>query len=69
MANFLKKMIENDKKELRRLEKIADKIDAHASAMEQLSDEQLREKTDEFKARYQKGNLRRTITRSVCGCP
>ncbi|EJG4578844.1 preprotein translocase subunit SecA [Enterococcus faecalis] len=55
MANFLKKMIENDKKELRRLEKIADKIDAHASAMEQLSDEQLREKTDEFKARYQKG--------------
>ena len=36
-------MIENDKK-LRRLEKIADKIDAHASAMEQLSDEQLREK-------------------------
>ena len=48
-------MIENDKKELRRLEKIADKIDAHASAMEQLSDEQLREKTDEFKARYQKG--------------
>ena len=60
-------MIENDKK-LRRLEKIADKIDAHASAMEQLSDEQLREKTDEFKARYQK-NLRRTITRSVCGCP
>ena len=55
MANFLKKMIENDKKELRRLEKIADKIDAHASAMEQLSDEQLREKTDEFKDRYQKG--------------
>ncbi len=55
MANFLKKMIENDKKELRRLEKIADKIDAHASSMEQLSDEQLREKTDEFKARYQKG--------------
>ena len=55
MANFLKKMIENDKKELRRLEKIADKIDAHASAMEQLSDEQLCEKTDEFKARYQKG--------------
>ena len=55
MASFWKKMIENDKKELRRLEKIADKIDAHASAMEQLSDEQLCEKTDEFKARYQKG--------------
>lgn len=47
-------MIENDKR-IKTIRKIADKIDAHASAMEQLSDEQLREKTDEFKARYQKG--------------
>lgn len=42
-------------KRIKTIRKIADKIDAHASAMEQLSDEQLREKTDEFKARYQKG--------------
>ncbi|WP_086348209.1 preprotein translocase subunit SecA [Candidatus Enterococcus clewellii] len=55
MANFLRKMIENDKKELKRLEVIADKIDTYASAMEQLSDEELKGKTDEFKARYQKG--------------
>ena len=55
MANFLKKMIENDKKELRRLEKIADKIDAHASAMEQLSDEQLREKQMNLKPVIKKG--------------
>ncbi|MFK4566737.1 preprotein translocase subunit SecA [Enterococcus sp. UD-01] len=55
MANFLKKMIENDKKELRRLEGIVDKIDAYADSMAALSDEQLRNKTEEFKARYQKG--------------
>jgi preprotein translocase subunit SecA len=55
MANFLKKIIENDKKELRRLEGIVDKIDAYADSMAELSDEQLRNKTEEFKARYQKG--------------
>ena len=55
MANFLKKMIENDKKELKRLDGIANKIESYASDMEKLSDEELRGKTDEFKARYQKG--------------
>lgn len=34
MVNFLKKMIENDKKELRWLEKIVDKIDVYVSVME-----------------------------------
>lgn len=53
--NFLKKIIESDKKELKRLEKIADQVDALAGEMEALSDEQLRAKTDEFKARYQEG--------------
>ncbi|MGG5343575.1 preprotein translocase subunit SecA [Enterococcus sp. AZ192] len=55
MANFLKKMIENDKKELKRLEGIAAKIESFASSTEALSDEELKAKTDEFKARYQKG--------------
>ncbi|MHC5226675.1 preprotein translocase subunit SecA [Enterococcus sp. LJL99] len=55
MANFLKKMIENDKKELKRLDGIAKKVETHASEMEALSDEALRGKTEEFKARYQKG--------------
>ncbi|MBO0471900.1 preprotein translocase subunit SecA [Enterococcus sp. DIV0242_7C1] len=55
MANFLKKMIENDKKELKRLEGIAAKIEGFASSTEALSDEELKAKTDEFKARYQKG--------------
>ena len=61
-------MIENDKR-IKTIRKIADKIDAHASAMEQLSDEQLREKQMNLKPVIKKGNLRRTITRSVCGCP
>ncbi|MGK0552443.1 preprotein translocase subunit SecA [Enterococcus faecalis] len=55
MANFLRKMIENDKKELKRLDGIANKIEQLAADMERLSDEELRAKTDEFKARYQKG--------------
>ena len=55
MANFLRKIIENDKKELKRLSKIADKVESHADEMAALSDEALRAKTDEFRERYQKG--------------
>ncbi|MGX7200730.1 preprotein translocase subunit SecA [Enterococcus plantarum] len=55
MANFLKKMIENDKKELKRLDGIAGQVESHASAIAALSDEELKSKTDEFKSRYQKG--------------
>jgi len=47
MANLLKTIIENDKGELRRLEKMADKV--------LKSDEQLQAKTEEFKQRYQNG--------------
>lgn len=53
--NFLKKIIESDKRELKRLEKIADQIESYATAMEQLTDDQLKDKTNEFKERYQKG--------------
>lgn len=55
MANFLKRLIENDKAEVRSLEKTADKIESYADRMAALSDEELRAKTEEFKARYQKG--------------
>ncbi|MGO3732283.1 MAG: preprotein translocase subunit SecA [Vagococcus sp.] len=55
MANFLKNIIENDKKELKRLGHLADKIDLLAEDMSKLTDEELQAKTDEFKARYQKG--------------
>lgn len=48
-------MIESDKKELKRLNKIADQIDSYADAMAALTDEQLQAKTDEFRGRYQKG--------------
>lgn len=48
-------MIESDKKELKRLGKIADQIDSYADEMAALTDEQLQAKTDEFRSRYQKG--------------
>src|SRR5699024_8985680 len=55
MANFFKTLVENDKKELKRLDKMADKIEALADQMGALSDEQLRQKTDEFRERYKNG--------------
>ncbi|MBO0476343.1 preprotein translocase subunit SecA [Vagococcus sp. DIV0080] len=55
MANFLKQLIENDKKDLKRLEALAGKVEVLKDQMESLSDEALKAKTEEFKARYQKG--------------
>lgn len=55
MANILKTIIENDKGELRRLEKMADKVLNYESQMAAMSDEELKAKTDEFKGRYNKG--------------
>lgn len=55
MANFFRKLIENDKKELKRLDHIASQVESHADEMAALSDEQLREKTDEFRGRFQQG--------------
>ncbi|MEO1781627.1 preprotein translocase subunit SecA [Enterococcus diestrammenae] len=55
MANFLRKIIENDKKELKRLGAIADKVESFADQMAGLSDEQLRAKADEFRGQLQDG--------------
>ncbi len=55
MANILKTIIENDKGELRRLEKMADKVLKYEDQMADLTDDQLKAKTDEFKERYNKG--------------
>ena len=55
MANLLKTIIENDKGELRRLEKMADKVLKYENEMAALTDEQLKAKTEEFKQRYQNG--------------
>ncbi|HFI0256074.1 TPA: preprotein translocase subunit SecA [Streptococcus suis] len=55
VTNVLRSLVENDKGELKRLEKMADKVIAYADAMEALSDEELQAKTKEFKERYQGG--------------
>ncbi|MGX7200141.1 preprotein translocase subunit SecA [Enterococcus nangangensis] len=55
MANLLKKLIENDKKELKRLSNVADQVESFAGAMEKLSDDELRGKTAELKEKVQKG--------------
>ncbi|HEU4247894.1 preprotein translocase subunit SecA [Streptococcus pneumoniae] len=55
MANILKTIIENDKGEIRRLEKMADKVFKYEDQMAALTDDQLKAKTVEFKERYQDG--------------
>lgn len=55
MLGILNKVFDQNKREIKRLTKIADDIDQLAGEMEKLSDEELRGKTEEFKARFQKG--------------
>ncbi|KRN05962.1 preprotein translocase subunit SecA [Liquorilactobacillus sucicola DSM 21376 = JCM 15457] len=55
MVNVLKKWVESDKREIKRLSKIADKVEAYADAMAALSDEELKAKTPELKNRYKEG--------------
>lgn len=55
MANILKTIIENDKGEIRRLERMADKVFKYEDQMAALTDDQLKAKTVEFKERYQNG--------------
>ncbi|NRD13084.1 preprotein translocase subunit SecA [Pediococcus acidilactici] len=55
MANILKKWVESDAREIKRLGKKADKIDALKDEMAQLSDKELKAKTPEFKERLKNG--------------
>ena len=55
MANFLRQLVENDKRELRRLGKLADKVSALESQMAALEDADFPVKTEEYKARYAQG--------------
>ena len=55
MANILKSIIENDKGEVRKLEKMADKVMSYEDEMAALTDEELQAKTVEFKERYANG--------------
>ncbi len=54
-TNILRTLIENDKGELKKLERMADKVIAYADQMAAMSDEALQAKTAEFKERYAKG--------------
>ncbi|GMB09114.1 preprotein translocase subunit SecA [Thermolongibacillus altinsuensis] len=55
MFGVLKKVFDPNKRQIARLEKIANQVDALGPEMAKLSDEELRKKTDEFKARLEKG--------------
>ena len=55
MANILKKIYDNDRRELKKFEKLATKVESLAEEYEKLSDEQLQAKTPEFRKRLEKG--------------
>lgn len=57
MANILRKWVESDKREVKRLSKLADKVEAYADEISQLSDDELKAKTPGFQQRYQMGKL------------
>lgn len=55
MANILRKLYDTDKRELKRFEKLADKVESYADEYEKLSDEELKAKTPEFRKRLENG--------------
>ena len=55
MANFIERLLNGEKKTLHNLEKAAEQVMALANDMEALSDDALREKTQEYKHRYEEG--------------
>jgi len=55
MVAFLNKLFDLNTRELKRLEKLSESVQALASEMENKSDDELRKKTAEFKERYQNG--------------
>ncbi|SET09765.1 protein translocase subunit secA [Oceanobacillus limi] len=56
MAGILKKIFgDPNQKELKRIQKVVDQIELREPEMEKLSDDQLKQKTDEFKERYNNG--------------
>lgn len=55
MANPVRKIIENPKRQLRKYEHIADQVEAYADKMSKMTDEQLQAQTAKFSARYEKG--------------
>lgn len=52
---FLKKFLDDNKKDVKKLEKFAAQVNQYDKPFRELSDEALQAKTDEFKARLEKG--------------
>ncbi|MFD2442684.1 preprotein translocase subunit SecA [Bacillus sp. CGMCC 1.16607] len=55
MLGILNKVFDQNKREIKKLTRIAEQVEALAAETEKLSDDQLRRKTEEFKTRYQNG--------------
>ncbi|MBM7704484.1 preprotein translocase subunit SecA [Metabacillus iocasae] len=55
MLGLFKKVFDGNQRQINRLEKMADEIDALGPKIGELTDDQLREKTAEFQQRYQAG--------------
>lgn len=55
MANILRKWIESDRRELRRINKIANKVESYADEMSKLTDDELQAKTPELKQKIKNG--------------
>ena len=55
MANIIKKIYDNDRRELKKFEKLATKVESLGDEYEKLSDEQLQAKTPEFRKRLKNG--------------
>ena len=55
MANILRKWIESDRRELRRINKIANKVESYADEMSKLTDDELQAKTPELKQKLKNG--------------
>ena len=56
MANILRKWIESDRRELRRINKIANKVESYADEMSKLTDDELQAKTPELKQKLKNGS-------------
>ena len=55
MGNILKKIYNGDKRELKKFEKLAKRVESYADEYSKLSDEQLQAKTPEFRERLENG--------------
>ncbi|MDX8360579.1 MULTISPECIES: preprotein translocase subunit SecA [Bacillaceae] len=55
MLGMIKKVLDGNKRQITKLEKLAAQIDSLSADMANLTDEQLQSKTAEFKGRYDKG--------------